>query len=139
MIAVNYRTKTTFREMDNKALSAKYWPIGLDIGYSGVKTFSGNQASCFPSYAVQNAAETRINIGSGGEDERSIRYYDDENGEWEVGALAQNMISTSDTSAGSLAIYGRSRYYSPMFKVIMRVGLAAGLRKNRFCCPVSKM
>lgn len=138
MIAVNYRTKTTFREMDNKALSAKYWPIGLDIGYSGVKTFSGNQASCFPSYAVQNAAETRINIGSGGEDERSIRYYDDENGEWEVGALAQNMISTSDTSAGSLAIYGRSRYYSPMFKVIMRVGLAAGLRKNRFGNPEGK-
>ena len=52
--------------------------------------------------------------------------------------MAQNSISVSDTSAGSMAIYGRTRYYSPMFKVIMRVGIAAGIRTNRFGSPDGK-
>lgn len=122
--------------MNNRPVPSKYWTIGLDIGYSGVKVFSGNTAVCFPSYAIQNNSETRINLGQA-EDERSIRYHDSE-GDWEVGAIAQNMISVTDTSAGSMAIYGRSRYFSPMFKVIARVGIAAGIRQNRFGDPDGK-
>lgn len=136
MLTRAYRTKTIFREMNNRPVPSKYWTIGLDIGYSGVKVFSGNTAVCFPSYAIQNNSETRINLGQA-EDERSIRYHDSE-GDWEVGAIAQNMISVTDTSAGSMAIYGRSRYFSPMFKVIARVGIAAGIRQNRFGDPDGK-
>ena len=136
MLTRAYRTKTIFREMNNRPVPSKYWTIGLDIGYSGVKVFSGNAAVCFPSYAIQNNSETRINLGQA-EDERSIRYHDSE-GDWEVGAIAQNMISVTDTSAGSMAIYGRSRYFSPMFKVIARVGIAAGIRQNRFGNPDGK-
>ena len=137
MLTKNYRTRTAFRDMDNKLRSETCWPIGLDIGYSGVKTCSGNMISCFPSYAAQNKYETRLLLG-GEEDERRILYRDDETGEWEVGALAQNSISASDSTAGSMAIYGRSRYYSPMFKVIARVGLAAGLLSNRYGTPSGK-
>lgn len=138
MLTRSYRTRTILRDMDNKLKSETVWPIGLDIGYSGVKTCSGNMISCFPSYAVQNRYETRLAIGAGEDDERRILYRDEESGEWEVGALAQNMISTSDATAGSMAIYGRSRYYSPMFKVLARVGLASGMIPNRYGSPTGK-
>lgn len=130
-----YRTKTIMKEMDNRPLCKDYWPVGLDIGYSGVKVFSPNAAVCFPAYAVKNEGVTHMRIG--GTDDRDPRsiLYRDETGEWEVGALAQNRISVSDTSAGSLAIYGRSRYYSPMFKVLLRVGMASGMRTNRYGEP----
>lgn len=112
------------------------WVVGLDIGYSGVKTFSANSCVCFPAYASRCTDSARINIGQA-EDSRRI-FYKDEEEEWEVGALAQNSISVSDTSAGSMSIYGRSRYYSPMFKVLLRVGIAAGCRTNVYGNPLDK-
>ena len=138
MITAQYRTKTIFMEADNKKVPG-VWPVGLDIGYSGVKVFSGNAIVCFPSYASVSSVESRISIASDTDDDsRSIMYMDEHGTIWDVGADAQDMISVSDTSAGSLAIYGRSRYYSPMFKVIMRVGIAAGIRTNRFGGPEGK-
>ena len=138
MITAQYRTKTIFMEADNKKVPG-VWPVGLDIGYSGVKVFSGNSIVCFPSYASVSSVESRISIASDTDDDsRSIMYMDEHGTIWDVGADAQDMISVSDTSAGSLAIYGRSRYYSPMFKVIMRVGIAAGIRTNRFGGPEGK-
>lgn len=126
----DFRTKTIFRQMMTPRPNNGNWIVGLDIGYSGVKTFSPNSVSCFPSYAAKSKAETRLSIGDE-DNSRNILYRDDE-GEWEVGAMAQNAISVSDTNAGSLSIYGRSRYYSPMFRVIMRVGIAAGIRSNQY-------
>lgn len=112
------------------------WVIGLDIGYSGVKTFSPNACVCFPAFATKKMSE-RISIGQA-EDNRLILYRDENGEEWEVGAMAQNSISVSDTSAGSMSIYGRSRYYSPMFKVLYRVGIAVGCRINAFGNPHGK-
>lgn len=132
----DFRTRTIFRELNTPRPDNGCWVVGLDVGYSGVKTFSANSYSCFPAYAVKNQAETRINIVQA-EDNRSILYRDSD-GEWEVGAVAQNAISVSDTSAGSMEIYGRSRYNTPMFKVLMRVGIAAGMRTNRFGSPDGK-
>ena len=134
-----YRTKTIFNEMNNQpaSINSNVWPIGLDIGYSAVKTFSGNAAVCFPSYAAINTGTSQINV-AGNEDQNRIKYADEDGEIWDVGASAQDNISVSDTSAGSLAIYGRSRYYSPMFKVLARVGIAVGMRKNQFGDPTGK-
>ncbi|MCD8083344.1 MAG: ParM/StbA family protein [Clostridiales bacterium] len=132
----NYRTRTIFMEADNRKVGG-IWPVGLDIGYSGVKTFSGNAITCFPAYAAESMGQSRISVAGTG-DTRNIQYRDENGVVWDVGAGAQNRISVSDTSAGSLAIYGRSRYYSPMYKVIMRVGIACGIRKNACGNPAGK-
>lgn len=138
MSTKDYRTKTIFRDMDNLKLNNETWPIGIDIGYSGVKVFSGNTALSFPSYAAEAEGDTQISIGSDEDDATTIQYKGEDGVTWNVGAIAQNNISVSDTSAGSLAIYGRSRYYSPMFKILMRVGLAAGLIPNKYGDPSGK-
>lgn len=131
----DYRTKTIFTAMDNHRLK-QTWPIGLDIGYSSVKVFSGNMAACFPAYAEEDKSSIVINPGE--LDENSIQYKDEDGVMWNVGAAVQNNISVSDATAGSLAIYGRNRYYSPMFKVIARVGIAAGMQENEFGAPGDK-
>ena len=73
------------------------------------------------------------------EDNTSIRYRDENGQEWLVGAAAQDSISASDTTAGSLSAYGRHRYYSPMFKVLFRTGIAAGLTQNQYGDPEGKL
>lgn len=132
MNTYEYRTKTFFKNVDNRK-SNNVWIVGLDVGYSGVKTFSGNSISCFPSYAVESASSVQIDIA--GQNNNTILYRGEDGVLWDAGADAQNAISPSDTSAGSMAIFGRSRYYSPMFKVLMRIGIAAGLRTNQFGSP----
>lgn len=128
-----FRTRTIFRETDNRKAS-KAWVVGLDTGYSGIKTFSGNTISCFPSYAVENQSQMQVSFGEN-IDNHTILYRGEDGIVWNVGADAQDAISPSDTSAGSLSIFGRSRYFSPMFKVLLRVGIASGIRQNHFGGP----
>lgn len=134
-----YRTRTIFQGADNSKLKSKVWPVGLDIGYSAVKIFSGNAIACFPSYAEPSRSSLQVSLGGeGNDDEYMIQYRGEDNVIWNVGASAQDSISASDTTAGSLAIFGRNRYYDPMFKVLARTGIAAGIRKSKYGDPTGK-
>lgn len=132
----DYRIRIIFQERDSRKLPG-FWPVGLDIGYSAVKVFSGNAVVCFPSYAAISQGEA-LALPTGNGAGQSILYRGEDGVVWEAGAAAQDRISVSDTSAGSLSIYGRSRYYSPMFLVLARIGIAAGIRKNAFGDPGTK-
>ena len=83
------------------------------------------------SYAIEDQSTTVLSIGEE-KDMKTIQYIDENGIKWNVGASAQNSISPSDTTAGSMAVYGRNRYFSPMFKVLARVGIAAGLLPNEY-------
>lgn len=132
MTTQEYRTKTIYQPSKNYIANSKYWGIGLDIGYSSVKIYSGNAIGCFPAFATK----TNADINAFSTISNSSIYYRNENGEtWCVGATAQNSISTTDTTAGSSSIFGRQRYYDPMFLVIARVGIAMGYRQNMFGDP----
>lgn len=133
-----YRTRTIFKEADNHPLKNGYWPIGLDIGYSSVKVFGPNAVVCFPSYAEENQTDIHIGIGNNQDNNKNITFIGDDGVVWNVGAVAQDSLSVSDTNHGSLAMYGRTRYYDPMFRVLAMVGIAAGLRKNQFGDPTGK-
>lgn len=118
------------------ASAEQSWGIALDIGYSAVKGFSPNAVYCFPSYARKIVAE-RLTLGVSNKEE--IIYRDDETNEiWSVGAYAQEMITTDESKDSVNALYGRNRYFSPMFTVIARVGLALGMRNNEFGSPTGK-
>ena len=130
-----FRTKTILMARKNESVS-NVWGMALDIGYSSVKGFSPNAVYCFPSYATKITKE-RLSLGKYDEDE--ILYRDSETKEiWSVGAAAQRELSDTDSQDSMMALYGRNRYFSDMFLVIARVGLALGMIANNFGNPAGK-
>lgn len=136
MHSSEYRTKTLFLTKDNIKPSETVWPVGLDVGYSSVKVFSGNAAVCFPSFAEINEADIHINVGLS--DNRMILYKGEDGIIWTVGAVAQDMIDEGNAASNSMSVFDRNRYQSPMFKILARVGIAAGCRKNMYGDPAGK-
>lgn len=130
-----FRTRTIFKKRKNPSID-DLWIMGLDIGFSGVKIMSPNGIHCIPSYAKKLDKEL-LNISQA--NDSTILYRDDETGElWCVGAAAQNMVSPEDSNDSSAYLYGRNRYFSDMFKVIARTGLAIGMTANEFGDPSGK-
>ncbi len=128
----DFRTQTITLERTNPKVE-NYWPIALDIGYSAVKGMSPNSVYCFPSYAKRVPSES---IFVGAPSHNDIQYRDLETNEvWAVGAFAQDMIVSDDTNDSLAGLFGRNRYFSPIFKVISRVGLALGMFSNAFGNP----
>lgn len=128
MINTNdFRTKSVLLHKDNVTVDG-YWPIALDVGYSSVKGFSPNSIFAFPSYAKNLGKNPKL---YGELEPYEILYRDGETGEiWRVGRSAQKMISERDTGDSQMELYGRDRYFSKMFKIIMECGLAFGLLSN---------
>ena len=126
---LQFRTKTMNIQRQNPR-SNKYWGIAIDAGYSSIKGMSPNKIYCFPSYAKRIESEEYF-IGKA--DKNRILYKDGNTGEiWVVGAMAQNMIQLKDTDDSIATLYGRNRYFSTMFKVITRTGIACGLKPNSY-------
>ncbi len=131
----NFKTKTISLERKNVMVDGA-WGIALDIGYSAVKGISPNAVYSFPSYARKI---TNDSIAFGTPAQTDIQYKDSLTGEvWSVGASAQDMIVTDDANDSIAGLYGRNRYFSPMFKVIARVGLALGMMQNDYGNPAGK-
>lgn len=130
----NFKTKTVFIPRRNCSVK-EFWGVALDVGYSAVKGFSNNMVYCFPSYA-RKLSSPLLNIGE--DNPKDIQYRGEDGTIWSVGESAQNMISSSETKDSNQSLYGRNRYYSDMFKVIARVGLAMGMLENQYNSPVGK-
>lgn len=125
----DFRTKTEIIPRKNKKKDGA-WVIGLDIGYSSVKTFSPNIVASFPAYARRVDDDFKF-IGEN--PESSIIYKDLKTGDmWLVGEIAQNTMITGDTSDSENTLYGRDHYSSLMFDVIAKVGLGLGMLNNEF-------
>lgn len=136
MQTLNFKTKTFFVNRKNytPAPDEKFFRHAVDIGYSSVKGFSENSVFCFPSFAKkvdENKNPRMFKLG-----EKDIQYRDAELGLWYVGELAQLQI-TEDDSIGQ-ALFGRKRYFTPMFKVLARTGIALGMRNNEEGSPNGK-
>ena len=129
-----FRTRTVFSYRKNEG-TEKIWGVALDIGYSAVKGFSQNSVYCFPSYATK-LTSSQLNLGKANADE--LQYRDEKGDIWIVGAEAQEMMSANDSKDSMASLYGRNRYFSPMFKVIARVGMALGMTKNNYGDPHGK-
>lgn len=124
---MDYRTKTLMLEAANVTVD-DYWPIAIDIGYSSVKGFSPNSIFAFPSYAKNLKKNPKL-YGDLKDDE--ILYRDGDTGEiWRVGHSAQEMVNNLDTEDSEQELFGRTRYFSQLFKVLLRTGLALGILSN---------
>lgn len=130
----DFQTKTLFLERKNPGVD-NAWGIALDIGYSGVKGFSSNKVYCFPAFARKCIGQP-LALGEPGK--KDIQYKDEHGTLWNVGYLAQNSISSDDSNDSLSSLYGRNRYFSPMFLVLARTGLAIGMMQNQFGNPIGK-
>ena len=129
-----FRTKTEIIARDNGKING-LWEIALDLGYSAVKLFSPNIIASFPSYAKRVEKDFQY---AGNAPAESILYKDLDTEEmWLVGEVAQNMMTSGDTSDSEMSLYGRERYGNPMFSVLVRAGLGLGMQENEFGAPGS--
>lgn len=129
----DFKTKTLYIPKQN-IKNEKAWGIALDIGYSAVKTFSPNAAASFPSYAIKLKRDFQ-NIGT--PNKNQILYHDLVSDElWMVGEMAQEFADWESNSENEL--YGRNRYFSEMFLVIARTGLAMGMMENKYGSSLGK-
>lgn len=120
-----FKTKTNIYNRKNEFISDA-WGIALDIGYSAVKGFSPNKVFCFPAYAKK--VSTAPSLGNA--NETDIIYTDNKTGDiWMVGEAGQKLM---DSKANQSILYGRNRYFAPLFRVISAVGLGIGLAGNEY-------
>lgn len=124
METLEFRTKTEFKSVKH-ATCRSYWPVAIDIGYSGVKTYSPNSLSCFPAYAKKLGQRSDI-VGSPVKNE--IWYIDDTTNEvWRVGESAMRSVSANDTNETDEKLFSRHRYLSKMFQIIACTGIGFGM------------
>ncbi len=123
----HFKTRTQFIQQQNLAPETSY-PVALDIGYSAVKGFSPNGVYCFPSFIKEMSSKTII-----GQAQPDDIFYKDEKGkEYAIGEMAIKATSYQDTNESVNTLYDRQRYFTTMFLILARVGIAAGMKKNIF-------
>lgn len=122
-----FKTRTEFIEMNN-GRTPGIWEIALDIGYSAVKSFSPIGINCFPSFARHVSPDQEFISKPPKE---CILYKNLDNGNmWMVGEIAQTTATRNDSMDSEETIYGRDRYYSENFRVIVDCGLGISLLSN---------
>lgn len=121
----DFKTQSNYIPRKNVTVEG-YWPIAIDIGYSGVKAFSPNSILCFPSFARKRDAAI-IELGK---PRQSDILYEDDDGIWNVGEMANNSIHSADVNDSLNTLYSRYRYDNPMFRVLSNVGMAMCMQEN---------
>lgn len=120
----DYKTRTIFQGRENPNFNEAFTPVAIDIGYSAVKGFSQHMIYAFPSYAKKiNGLPISLGKAEGNE----IFYRDENDDIYAVGANAQAMISSNSVNDSAESLYGRNRYFSDVFRIVSRVGIALGL------------
>lgn len=124
MVSKNFATKTIFDRRESVTVPG-YFPIAIDIGYSSVNVYSPKLICSFPAFARKLKKSEEL-LGTPSENE--IIYRDDVTGEeWRVGEEAQKTVSSFDTNDSVNELYGRNRYSTPIFKVLLRTALGLAL------------
>ena len=121
----DFKTATVMMDADN-VLPDGYWPMGIDYGFSSTVGFGPNHDFSFPSFAKELNANFIIEVN----EPEDIQYKDENGNVWAVGQYAQNMAKQSDVSDTLVTTCGRNRYNTPMFKVLIRTGLALAMKEK---------
>lgn len=104
-----------------------FWPCGIDWGYSGIKGMSPNKVFTLPNCAIK--ADNVKELGEPGPTDIVIR---DGDGTWFVGDQALALMSDGGGMNYEMEMYGRNRYFSPVFRALVKAGLAFALSGNQF-------
>lgn len=116
-----YCTRTDFRKIVYPS-SNMGLVVGIDVGYSSVKTVSRNGVSCFPSYVSKLKGELLGELDPG-----EIVYTDDATGaRYCVGDFATSTLRRGQYVTEK-SIYDRNHYMTPEYLAQFRCGIAFGL------------
>lgn len=129
---LSFKTATEIVQKNNVSIE-NYWPMAIDYGFSATKGISPNMIYRFPSYARET---TGTLIGESRDTD--IQYKGEDGIVWNVGQMAQDMIVKGESVDAAAMLYGRNRYFTPMFKVIIRAGLALGMMGNNNGSPIGR-
>ncbi len=124
MQMTNYITKSESLPRQNIAVQ-NVWPVGIDYGFSGVKGLAPNKAFCFPNCAVKVDSFDAVLEPS--ETDILLR---DSDGCWVIGSKAHELMSAQNAMNYEDEMYGRNRYFSPVFRALMKAGLGIALTSN---------
>lgn len=108
------------------------WEIAPDLGYQGVKTYSPNSYSRFPSFAkrIDKEIEFASNVPN-----NCIQFRGSDGAYWVIGEYAYAILKPGDTSDNDSALYGRERYMQPWFKAIAETALGLAMMDNKIYTP----
>lgn len=123
----DFKTRTEIIE-EQSTCPEGYWVLGLDTGYSSVKGKSPNKRFAFPYYA-KKVPEGRAFLREA--EDSDIRYRD-ETGEWVVGKLAYDEVNAKEIVDSEQELTGRHRFFTDIFRVTTRTGIALGLMPNKY-------
>lgn len=127
-----FRTGSFIRPMEMRNRIPGIWQIGIDIGYSSVKTATENGIACIPSH-IKPVDEKDLVFRA---PESTDVLYRDENGKtWAVGALAYEIGDSPDEIESETANYGRSWYDTRRYRILADVGTGVALSANQFGGP----
>lgn len=111
-----YQTDIVFQQLNCPVSDSLL--CGIDIGYSGIKVQSPNNASTIPSIVVKEKKDAPLLMGA-----EDIRYCDEKGRVWYVGSLAKKTMLYGSTSVKPSTLLGRQRVQSEDFVVQLRIGL----------------
>lgn len=120
-----FSTRTDFRLLDYPS-NDKGLAVGIDIGYSSVKSVSRTGVTCFPSFVTKLTSKLFGEL-----DANEIVYTDEETsqrycvGDFATSSLSKGQYITEKT------FYDRNHYMTPEFLAQFRCGLAMGLWKEK--------
>lgn len=131
----DFKTKTSFLERKNPSVD-NAWCVGIDIGYSGIKVFSPNCVAVVPAYARQVDPD-RLMLRN--ELATDIMYRDNSE-TWVIGNMAYDELGTggNDIRESESELFGRDRYFSPLYRILANVGYALGTTTNTSGTPQKK-
>lgn len=121
--ASQFKTRTQLEPKDNPKIEGLYLEA-IDFGFSGVKGFTQDAYFCYPSYAKK--VESSISFAA--PKKTDIQYRDEAGNLWDVGEGAIATISASESNESDDNVYGRNRYFTDMFKVLIETGLVLGIK-----------
>ena len=111
-----YQTNIVFQQLSCPVTEVLL--CGIDIGYSGIKIQSPNNASTIPSIVVKEKNDAPLLVGSD-----DIRYRDEKGRVWYIGSLAKKTLLHGSTAVKPTTLLGRQRVQSEDFLVQLRAGM----------------
>lgn len=100
--------------------------IGIDIGYSAIKTVTQDKVFKIPSYVEKVERELRFV----GESKDTDIFYKDDKNMWAIGLSAYNLKSFDDSDTGEDILLSRNRTLSEEFQVLANVAVAIAVGSN---------
>lgn len=123
----NYASKTIFHfhELDT-FVPEGIEPLGVDIGYGGVKVFGLNGIHSFPSLLFKPKRNQTIL-----DNDTDIKYIDEDDNLWYIGDRARYSLESGSRQIDSDECYSEKRLYTDEFLILIRTAIYFGLCKNQ--------